>query len=191
MSPSPDPRIAKLALRRHLRTLRKALPALQRRAESEATCVLLANYLAGRPLIAYWSLAEELSLAVLIQAHWQTGEPVWLPRVTGPGALTWHPVLAASQLRPDMHGIQAPDPTQCPATDLPAGALMAVPGVGFTAQGGRLGLGGGFYDRWLSQARAQRCEAVGVGFSCQLVEQVPLEAHDQSVDRVVIGGTWV
>lgn len=62
--------------------------------------------------------------------------------------------------------------------------LVIVPGVGFTAQGARLGHGGGWYDRFLAQTRPD-CVRVGVGFSVQICEALPHEGHDMMMNHVV------
>jgi 5-formyltetrahydrofolate cyclo-ligase len=62
--------------------------------------------------------------------------------------------------------------------------LVVVPGLAFTAAGDRLGQGGGWYDRFLSETRAD-CVTVGVCFTEQIVDALPVEAHDVMVDHVV------
>ena len=62
--------------------------------------------------------------------------------------------------------------------------LVVVPGLAFTSTGDRLGQGGGWYDRFLSQVRSG-CTTVGVCFAEQVVDSLPLEAHDVAVDHVV------
>lgn len=62
--------------------------------------------------------------------------------------------------------------------------LVIVPGVAFTAEGARLGQGGGWYDRFLSRTRAD-CVCVGVGFAVQISEALPCEEHDVVMDHVV------
>lgn len=62
--------------------------------------------------------------------------------------------------------------------------LVVVPGLAFTASGERLGQGGGWYDRFLSAVRPD-CITIGVCFGEQLVDEVPVEAHDIGVDHVV------
>jgi 5-formyltetrahydrofolate cyclo-ligase len=62
--------------------------------------------------------------------------------------------------------------------------VVIVPGLAFTAAGGRLGQGGGWYDRFLA-AVDPRCVTVGVGFAEQVVDQLPIEAHDIALDWVV------
>ena len=61
--------------------------------------------------------------------------------------------------------------------------VVFVPLVGFTRQGERLGQGGGHYDRWL--AARPGVMAIGLGWDCQLVDSLPMEAHDQNLDAVV------
>jgi 5-formyltetrahydrofolate cyclo-ligase len=62
--------------------------------------------------------------------------------------------------------------------------LVIVPGLAFTAAGDRLGQGGGWYDRFLSGVRAD-CTTVGVCFAEQVVDELPVEAHDVTMDHVV------
>lgn len=62
--------------------------------------------------------------------------------------------------------------------------VVVVPGLAFTAAGDRLGQGGGWYDRFLSEVRAD-CSAVGVCFAEQIVDALPTEAHDVAMDHVV------
>jgi 5-formyltetrahydrofolate cyclo-ligase len=62
--------------------------------------------------------------------------------------------------------------------------LVVVPGLAFTADGRRLGQGGGHYDRFLPRLRAE-CRTVGVGFAEQLVADMPTEPHDVRLDVVV------
>ena len=61
--------------------------------------------------------------------------------------------------------------------------VVFVPLIGFTRQGERLGQGGGHYDRWL--AVRSGVTAIGLGWDCQLVDSLPLEAHDQNLHAVV------
>jgi len=62
--------------------------------------------------------------------------------------------------------------------------LVLVPGSAFDVQGGRLGYGGGYYDRFFS-SEATRAVRIGLAFDLQLVEKVPIESHDQLMDFVV------
>jgi len=64
--------------------------------------------------------------------------------------------------------------------------IVIVPLLAFDRRGGRLGYGGGFYDRTLAQLRAQRPTlAVGFAFAGQEVAAAPLEETDQPLDLIV------
>mgnify|MGYP003436159159 CR=1 FL=1 len=62
--------------------------------------------------------------------------------------------------------------------------VVIAPGLAFTAARERLGQGGGWYDRFLADARAD-CTVIGVCFIEQLVDALPTEPHDISMDVVV------
>jgi 5-formyltetrahydrofolate cyclo-ligase len=80
--------------------------------------------------------------------------------------------------------LAAPEFANCPRTDLKRVDLVLVPGVAFTLDGHRLGRGGGFYDRLL-EGCTRRQRTLGVCFHSRLFDELPIEAHDQRVERVI------
>ena len=61
--------------------------------------------------------------------------------------------------------------------------LIIVPGAGFDRLGNRLGLGGGFYDRFLQ--KTPRALKIALAFQFQIVDKIPVESHDQKIDAIV------
>ena len=61
---------------------------------------------------------------------------------------------------------------------------VIVPGVGFDRNGGRLGFGGGFYDRYLPRTRKE-CKKIAVCFEKQLRDDIFPEEHDFPMDCIV------
>jgi len=61
--------------------------------------------------------------------------------------------------------------------------LMIVPGVGFDAQGNRIGHGFGYFDRLLQHRK--KAHIIGLAFECQLVEKIPVETHDVCVGKII------
>lgn len=185
---------AKAALRRTVRAARRRLDAVTRAAETAAACDALVRLLLRHPpaaVASYAALADELDVDAFHHACWAAGVPVLLPRIAGPGRLTWHRLrdaAAAAHLIPGAFAIREPDPGVFTEEMLAPGMPVVVPGVAFSAAGARLGQGGGFYDRLPRLAGAW---LVGVGFPCQLVAEVPCEPHDRRLDALVIGGRLV
>lgn len=62
--------------------------------------------------------------------------------------------------------------------------IVVVPGSVFDRRGGRLGYGGGFYDRFLSE-KAPRAIRIGLAYELQMTSEVPTQSHDQFMDYVV------
>nr|WP_303657386.1 5-formyltetrahydrofolate cyclo-ligase [Asticcacaulis aquaticus] len=75
--------------------------------------------------------------------------------------------------------------------------IVLVPLLAFDKQGGRLGYGGGFYDRALHYLKAVKpvkerpLMLWGIGFSGQEIAKVPMEPHDQRLDAVLTERGWV
>ena len=72
----------------------------------------------------------------------------------------------------------------CPHVDIAALDVILVPGLAFTHDGKRLGRGGGYYDRLLSQpdCRAQR---IAVAFDVQIVDHITVEFHDEHIHQII------
>src|SRR5690606_30711932 len=89
-------------------------------------------------------------------------------------------------LYPNRFGI--PEPlAQChhlqPGNQL---GISFTPLVAFDLKGNRLGMGGGFYDRTLSQLPAKsRSQVIGLAHSCQQVDAVPTDSWDVPLQRII------
>lgn len=90
----------------------------------------------------------------------------------------------ARDLRPGFCGIAEPDPDQTVALEPGEIEAVIVPGSAFDLRGGRLGYGGGFYDRFLAR-EAPRALRIGLAFALQVVGELPLAEHDQRLDYLV------
>jgi 5-formyltetrahydrofolate cyclo-ligase len=91
----------------------------------------------------------------------------------------WSNPFAESELVPDP--FKALQPRDEEALLVPE--VVFCPLLGFTAEGGRIGYGGGHYDTWL--ARHPPRLAIGLAWDCQLVEDLPIEPHDVRLDAVI------
>lgn len=181
--------------RKHIRKERLAernlLDAEQRRGRSEeiqARLLKLPMIRDAGHLFIYVHFRSEVQTLALIEQCLAQGKTVSVP-VTLPDAsrlLAVQLTDPAKQLEPGCFGIPEPaaeliararvDPTKID--------VVLVPGSVFDPCGGRLGYGGGYYDRFLTQD-APQARRVGLAYAVQLVEQVPMEAHDQYMDMII------
>lgn len=87
-------------------------------------------------------------------------------------------------LRPGYCRIPEPDPGRAAPVDPAAIDVVLVPGAVFDIHGGRLGYGGGYYDRFLAHDAPQALR-VGLAFAMQVVDRVPVLDHDISLHYLV------
>jgi 5-formyltetrahydrofolate cyclo-ligase len=130
----------------------------------------------------YMAKGKEVSLSKAIGKSFVNGKKVYLPK-TWPRErrLTFHRVYSFSDLVPGPFGLLEPNPRNEEA-DLGSLEVIFIPGLAFDVKGYRLGYGGGFYDRVLRETSALK---VGVCYSFQLLESLPVEPHDVPVDLIL------
>jgi 5-formyltetrahydrofolate cyclo-ligase len=174
---------SKASLRRQARNVLAAL-SVEARAEASAEICrrieILPEWANARTVAFYAAQSSEPDLSALLDAR---GKTLCFPRVSGE-VLEFHRCESKEHLRAGPWKLLEPDPQHCP--EIPAGEidLIFVPGLAFTRTGGRLGRGGGFYDRFLAGVRP-RAVKLGICFHAQIVAALPLESHDHEVDQVV------
>ena len=141
-------------------------------------------------LLGFAATAREPATAPVLAAALAAEVVVALPRVVGT-QLRFHRVETLSGLRSGYRGVAEP-PVAAPSLEfdrLPPATLVLVPGAAFDVAGGRLGWGGGHYDRTLAEIR-RRCATallVGVCMPEQVVKRVPRVAHDVAVHLILAG----
>ena len=108
--------------------------------------------------------------------------PVGVPVIDGPGL-----PLRFALWEPGSTLIEGPFGAMIPAAPhWMEPEILIVPLVAFDARGGRLGYGGGFYDRTLEALRARRpTRAFGFAYAAQEDTSLPLEPTDQSLDFII------
>ena len=179
----------KAALRRIMRARRAALAPEARAAASLAVRERLIAWLAsarlarGSVISGYWPIRDELDPRPALQALAERGHRLALPVSIARGEpLTFRAWSPGEPLAPDVMRIEAPLSIAPAVTP----ALLLVPMLAFDRACRRLGYGAGFYDRTLAALRRSHATiAVGLAFSAQEVEQVPVASDDAPLDAVV------
>lgn len=191
----------KRALRRQMRQRRRALTPLQQHRASVGLCRVLGGSLLfrkARRIAFYLARDGEIDPGPLLALAARLGKRCYLPVVAGQRMWfgEYHP---GDRLYPNRFGI--PEPRLPRGGHFPAARLDLVltPLVAFDRRGGRLGMGGGFYDRSFAFKRRQpgRPALVGLAHHFQEVASLPLEPWDIPLVAIVSDiemirvGTWL
>lgn len=141
---------------------------------------LLAGY-RGVPVSGYLPIRTEIDPRPAMAEAAAHG-PVGVPVIKGAG----QPLIFA-EWEPEGRLVDGPFGAQVPETQvIMVPQIVIVPLVAFDRRGGRLGYGGGFYDRTLEMLRASGpVLAVGFAYAAQEAEALPLEVTDQPLDMIV------
>lgn len=128
----------------------------------------------------YYPIKSEFDPRPLLQTLRLAGVRVGLPRMVGAKSpLVFHRWVAGDALEVGNYNVKEPR-ADAPGLDPD---IILLPLLAFDAQGGRLGWGGGYYDRTL--AAKPGAFAVGIAFDEQEVDACPMEAHDRRLDAVL------
>ena len=181
---------ARRGLRRDLRAQRRAIPPAGRiaAAESLAERILALPFLPREGDVAgYWAMDGEIALHVL-QLRLPRLLRYCLPVLADDGRLRFARWAPGEPLVANRHGIPEPDVDASGLLGPEAMTLVLVPLVGFDANGHRLGMGGGWYDRSFAFRNAPDASPppwlVGAGFHLQQVDALAPEPWDVPLDAV-------
>lgn len=177
----------KKAFRKAMLLKRDAIPYENRIEADEARNERIQNwevYQNAELLLFYVSYRSEADTLQLLKEALTEGRNVAVPKVVGTD-MVFYRITEFSQLVEGYKGILEPDTEQTEAItgDLPIRTILFVPGCAFDEKGGRMGYGGGFYDRFME--KYPDVLRVALAYEEQLVEAVPREAHDKPVDVIV------
>ena len=193
---NPEFTTDKTALRRHFAALRDNLSPLER---THAECVMRKALFSldawkKAPLVCgYTSIRSEPDMTPIWEQAVSEGKPYALP-VTLTGASEGHMIFrrlsgfTPHELSAARFGILEPTDT-CPPLSVQdfEGALILVPGLAFDDGGFRIGYGGGYYDRFLSnlQQAGVPVTTVGLAFAVCRAATLPHHPHDIPVDVII------
>lgn len=189
----------RVQLRKLLRSKRRSLSSSQQiQAAQQLYQQLVQHQLFRRAQHVAFYLASdgEIDPDLLMREAWRRGKHVYLPVLARwpKTTMVFQRVRPIQQWEKNRFGIL--QPRWCVADQRSIWALDAVflPLVGFDQQGGRLGMGGGFYDRCFAQLHQRNHlttpQRIGLAHACQQVEQLPVASWDVPLHAVVTDLGW-
>jgi 5-formyltetrahydrofolate cyclo-ligase len=137
-------------------------------------------------LFIYVNFRSEVETLELIKSCLNRKIRVAVPLVDA-AAVRMIPLLIKDpekDLGPGYYNIPEPDPHKSLRVDPREIDAAVIPGSVFDIHGGRLGYGGGYYDRFLLND-APQAKRIGLAFEMQVADKVPVESHDQPLDILI------
>ena len=182
---------AKRLARRVVRLAAEGMALGQPDEDSSSACRLILKstvWQRASRVMLYVPMRGELNVNSLIENGLKDDKLIALPRFSvNKNAYEACGIDNLSDLVPGKFGVLEPPP-DCQTMDTKQLDLAIVPGVAFAGLGGRLGRGGGFFDRLLTDIPAKKC---GVCFEQQVYPDVPVERHDVKMDMIATPSGWL
>lgn len=183
---------ARKELRQQMRQQRRSMPAARKvRAAIQLARQFDRQHLLrpGLRIALYLAMPEELSLQLLITRAQQRGCQLFVPDIVNARRrrMRFVPLRAATRLGAHRWGMpQICNPSRS-TISLRQLDLVLLPTVAFDARGHRLGMGAGFYDRYLACLRgsAWRPRLLGVAYALQQAAAVPALPHDIPLPAII------
>lgn len=172
--------LRKLLLRKRNEMLIEHVHAFSRAAQEHI--LALKAWRRASSVALYMAVRKETDASLLREKARKDGKEVFLPYTVPSSAGIMHllPCPNDEALVPGAFGILEPSPETCPLP--PEGGwvpdLIVTPGVAFDAQGFRIGMGGGYYDRLFAKPSMRNVTRIGLAYSFQIVDSVPVEEWD-------------
>lgn len=178
-------KMIKDSLRKYIRAQKSQYDVAQLEAMSiEITnrVLALASWQEAGTLLLYYPLADEVDVRPLIKDAYENGKKVFLPVVKG-DELELRLYQGEASLAQGAYGIMEPTGPLFAPENYDEIQLAIIPGMAFDAAGHRLGRGKGYYDRLLPKLTNARLQ--GICFPFQLLDDVPAEPHDVTINDVI------
>lgn len=135
------------------------------------------DYSRSKTIFLYISKKEEVGTYDIIAHSLSIGKKIYAPAIKNKKIMACN-VKKIDELKKGRFQIMEPPIS----TTKNKFDMIIVPAIAFDAKGARLGRGGGYFDRFLSQAKGTR---VGLAFDFQIVDKITSEPHDMRVDKII------
>ena len=179
---------SKAALRARLLTARAARSDSGRTAAglaiAGATRALDVRLRSATVVAAYLSIGSEPPTGPLLAMLADAGVTLIVPVLLDGGALDWAPYRPGDPVAAGLHGTIQPISPPLGVDAVSGADVVFVPALAADRRGGRLGRGGGSYDRALTRVRAG-ASVVAVVYDDEVLTEVPMQAHDRRVDATL------
>jgi len=137
----------------------------------------------GTIISGFYPIRSEIDPRVMLDSFRQQAARLCLPVVMDKTTIVFRELKRSTQLINTGFGTRGPGPE----AEVLDPEILIMPLSAFDMQGGRIGYGAGHYDRAISRLKAKGINPrlIGFAFSCQEVDSVPVEPHDQPLEAII------
>ena len=142
-------------------------------------------YQSAKVIMLFLSMPDEPQMMNIIEHAWRQGKTVCVPHMRQRfGVMDAARIDSMDGLVRGRFNLMVPDPTKLNLVNPGMIDLIVVPAVAYDYDGNRLGMGAGYYDRFIPHAL--KAVLIGAIWSIQLVDRVPTGQYDQSVNYLLM-----
>lgn len=144
----------------------------------------LEEYKKAGSILFFASFRSEVNTIPMIESALAQGKAVLLPKVNRKTKkLDIFEIKSIQELEKGFMGI--PEPAELRPKKPGNADIILFPGAAFDLAGGRLGYGGGYYDKMLSSRNGKKAHLIALAYELQIEEKIPIEPHDIRVEKIV------
>lgn len=178
----------KIEVRKELIKLRNAVGKVHGKDSSQKVCQHILSsefYQKAQCILGYLAFGPELSVDAVLEQALKDGKQVCVPQIISKTEFVAAELKNMEGFVLDRYGIRS---VAEPINEVEPGKidLILVPGVAFATNGGRMGMGAGYYDRFL--LKTSQANLLGIAYEELLQESLPMDEHDVLITYLVTEG---
>lgn len=145
-------------------------------------------FMLGEVILFYLAMKDEVSTDLLIEEAFRLNKRVVVPYCKEDTTIGLAEITSLDDVVIGAYGIREPKEELRDNVSISEIDTVITPGVAFDKKGNRLGMGKGYYDRFLDAVRPH-ATYIALAFDCQMTEKIPTDKHDHPVDLIVTQST--
>lgn len=182
--------VKKEVLRKQMMKKRSNLSKAEKRIKDQSIykqVISDKDYREADSVFVFLSFGSEINTKPILQHALDHNKRVFLPKVVG-NHLELFEIENFENLERSKYGILEPN-AYCQGIGNCGIDFILMPGLAFDSSGGRVGYGGGFYDRYISSLPNYKdIPKVAIAYDFQILDKVPMSKYDIPVDRIIVNG---
>lgn len=177
--------MTKKEIRAMIREKKQALTQEEIRDTSLKLCEIFTQqpfYREAKVIYPYLAYNQEIVTTPLIVRAWMDGKEIAVPKCYEDNRMEFHRITSFEEVALGFKDIPEPKGGEIVEDKE---VLILMPGIAFDRDFGRIGYGGGYYDRYLDRKKDCRFTKVAFAYDFQMLDHIDMEPHDYRVDAII------